>query len=257
MKNIFLRISITLSAALLFIVAPATADEVSAELQHVRDTVSEMFAGVEPEHVFESPIAGWYEVRRGAIIAYISGDGRYLMQGDMIDLDQQANLSENSRNEARVDMMSSVPDDDLIVFTPDEIKYTISVFTDVDCTYCRRLHSQMDEYLAEGIQVRYFLYPRSGPATASWTKAEQVWCADDRQEAITQAKLEKSFDSNSCDASVISSHFSMGKDIGLRGTPAIVAEDGTLFSGYLPPAQLTEALASLEMESLDNAAASQ
>jgi thiol:disulfide interchange protein DsbC len=257
MKNIFLRISITLSAALLFIVAPATADEVSAELQHVRDTVSEMFSGVESEHVFASPITGWYEVRRGAIVAYISGDGRYLMQGDIIDLDQQVNLSENSRNEARVDMMSSVPDDDLIVFTPDEIKYTISVFTDVDCTYCRRLHSQMDEYLAEGIKVRYFLYPRSGPATASWTKAEQVWCADDRQEAITQAKLEKSFDSNSCDASVISSHFAMGKDIGLRGTPAIVAEDGTLFSGYLPPAQLTEALASLEMENLDNTAASQ
>ena len=257
MKNIFLRISITLSAALLFIVAPATADEVSAELQHVRDTVSEMFAGVEPEHVFESPIAGWYEVRRGAIVAYISGDGRYLMQGDIIDLDQQVNLSENSRNEARVDMMSSVPDDDLIVFTPDEIKYTISVFTDVDCTYCRRLHSQMDEYLAEGIQVRYFLYPRSGPATASWSKAEQVWCADDRQEAITQAKLDKSFDSDSCDASIINAHFAMGKDIGLRGTPAIVAEDGTLFSGYLPPAQLTEALASLEMENLDNTAASQ
>jgi len=98
MKNIYLRMSITLSAALLFFVAPATADEVSAELQHVRDTVAEMFAGIEADHVFESPIAGWYEVRRGAIVAYISADGRYLMQGDMIELDQQVNLSENSRN---------------------------------------------------------------------------------------------------------------------------------------------------------------
>lgn len=257
MKNIFRRTSITLSAALLFIVAPAIADEASAELQVVRDRVSEMFSGVEPEHVFESPIAGWYEVRRGAVVAYISSDGRYLLQGDMIDLDQQVNLSENSRNESRVEMMSSVPDDDLIVFTPDEIKYTVSVFTDVDCTYCRRLHSQMDEYLAEGIQVRYFLYPRSGPATASWTTAEEVWCADDRQEAITLAKLEKPFDTNSCNASIIGAHFEMGKDVGLRGTPAIVAEDGTLFSGYLPPAQLSEALASIAMENLDNTAASQ
>ena len=257
MKNVFLRISITLSAAVLFFAAPALADEASAELQHVRDTVGEKFAGVEPDHVFESPIPGWYEVRRGAIVAYISGDGRYLLQGDMIDLDQQVNLSENSRNEARVDMMSSVPNDDLIVFTPDEVKYTVSVFTDVDCTYCRRLHSQIDEYMAEGIEVRYFLYPRSGPATTSWSKAEQVWCADDRQDAITQAKLEKHFDSQSCDASIIDSHYAMGQDVGLRGTPAIVTEDGTLFSGYMPPAQLSEALASLEMENLDNAAASQ
>lgn len=257
MKNVFLRMGITLSAALLFFVAPASADEASAELQHVRDAVAEKFAGVEPEHVFESPIPGWYEVRRGAIVAYISSDGRYLLQGDMIDLDQQVNLSENSRNEARVGMMTSVPNEDLIVFTPDEVKYSISVFTDVDCTYCRRLHSQMDEYLAEGIEVRYFLYPRSGPATASWNKAEQVWCADDRQDAITLAKLEKHFDSQSCDASIINSHYAMGQDVGLRGTPAIVAEDGTLFSGYLPPAQLTEALASLKMENLDNAAASE
>ncbi len=257
MKNIFLRTSIMLSAALLFIVAPATADEVSTELQHVREKVSGMFSGVEPEHVFESPIAGWYEVRRGAVVAYISGDGRYLMQGDMIDLDHQMNLSEKSRNEARVEMMASVPDDDLIVFTPDEIRYTVSVFTDVDCTYCRRLHSQMDEYLAEGIQVRYFLYPRSGPDTPSWSKAEQVWCADDRQEAITLAKLDKSFESSSCDASIINSFFELGKDVGLRGTPAIVAEDGTLFSGYLPPAQLSEAPASLQMENLDTTAASQ
>jgi thiol:disulfide interchange protein DsbC len=250
MKNVFLRSSILLSATVLFFTASVTAAEVSAELQNVRETVSNMFSGVEAEHVFESPVAGWYEVRRGAVIAYISADGRYLMQGDMIDLDQQANLSENSRNAARVAMMSAVPDEDLIVFTPDEIKYSVSVFTDVDCTYCRRLHSQMDEYLAQGIEVRYFLYPRSGPATASWDKAEKVWCSDDRQEAITQAKLEKSFDSNNCDASMITAHYAMGQDIGLRGTPAIVAEDGTLFSGYLPPLQLSEALASLEQDDL-------
>jgi len=250
MKNVFLRTSMLLSVSVLFSAAPVTAQEVSAELQQVRQTVSDMFDGVQPEHVFESPVTGWYEVRRGAVVAYVSGDGRYLMQGDIIDLDQQVNLSENSRNAARAEMMSAVPDEDLIVFTPDEVKYSVSVFTDVDCGYCRRLHGQMDEYLAEGIQVRYFLYPRNGPATDSWTKAERVWCSDDRHEAITQAKLDKPFDSNNCDASMITSHYSLGKDVGLRGTPAIVAEDGTLFSGYLPPLQLSEALASLEMDDL-------
>lgn len=253
MINAFLRISVMLSATLLFLVAPATAEEVSAELQHVRETVSGLFSGVEEEHVFASPIEGWYEVRRGAIVAYISADGRYLLQGDMIDLDRQVNLSEKSRNEARAAMMSSVADEDVIIFTPNEIKYSVSVFTDVDCTYCRRLHSQIDQYLAEGIQVRYFLYPRSGPASPSWTKAEQVWCADDRREAITQAKLDQTFESNQCDASIISTHYALGQDIGLRGTPAIVAEDGTLFSGYLPPMQLSEALASLEESDLSGA----
>ena len=96
--------------------------------------------------------------------------------------------------------------------------------------------------MEEGIQVRYFLYPRSGPASPSWTKAEQVWCSDNRNEALTLAKLDEEFDSSSCDSSIVSTHYAMGQDVGLRGTPAIVLEDGTLFSGYLPPKQLSEAI---------------
>ena len=140
-------------------------------------------------------------------------------------------------------MMTSVSDEQAIVFTPEKVRHSVSVFTDIDCTFCRRLHSQIDEYMEEGIEVRYFLYPRSGPASPSWTKAEQVWCSNDRNEALTLAKLDKDFDSRDCDTSTVSTHYSMGQDVGLRGTPAIVLEDGTLFSGYLPPKQLSEAIA--------------
>ena len=171
-------------------------------------------------------------------------DGRYLLQGDLIDLENSVNLSEESRNEARAVMMSDISDDQLILFTPEEVRHTVSIFTDIDCTYCRRLHSQIDEYMAEGIEVRYFLYPRSGPESPSWTKAEEVWCAEDQNSALTLAKLDQKFATDNCDTSIINTHYSMGQDVGLRGTPAIVLEDGTLFSGYLPPKQLSEAIAS-------------
>lgn len=213
-----------------------------AELEQVRSTVSEMFEEIQPEHVVPSPLPGWYTVRKGAIVAYISADGRYLLQGDLIDLDTQTNLSEAARNDARRDMMAAVPDSDTIVFSPAEKKHSVTVFTDVDCTYCRRLHSQIDEYLAQGIEVRYLLYPRNGPTSASWAKAERVWCADDRNEALTQAKLDEEFESRKCDSPMVSKHYAMGQDIGLRGTPAIVLDDGMLVSGYLPPEQLAEAL---------------
>ena len=105
------------------------------------------------------------------------------------------------------------------------------------------LHSQIGEYLAQGIEVKYLLYPRNGPASDSWVKAEQVWCADDRNEALTLAKLDKAFETHSCDSSAVSRQYAIGQDVGLRGTPAIVLEDGSLISGYLPAAQLAEALA--------------
>lgn len=244
MKVSFLRKTLCalLGSCVLATTVPAADD--SAELENVRVTVSEMFEGIEADDIFASEVDAWYTVRKGAIIVYISSDGRYLLQGDMIDLKESVNLSEESRNDARAKMMSAVPADQLITYTPDTVRHTVSIFTDIDCTFCRRLHSQLDEYMDEGIEIRYFLYPRNGPTSESWVKAEDVWCADNRNEALTKAKLDQGFAKHECDASVVSSHYSIGQDVGLRGTPAIILEDGTLFSGYLPAKQLSEAIAS-------------
>ena len=241
MRHTFSRIAISFAA--IFAASAAWSDD--AELASVRETVSGMFPEIKAEHVFVGPVDGWYTIRKGTIVAYISADGRYLMQGDMIDLEQSINLTENSRNEARRELMASYPEDELIVFSPEKKRYSVAVFTDIDCTFCRRLHSQMDEYLAAGIEVRYLLYPRNGPTSPSWAKAEQVWCADDRNEALTNAKLDKDFDTRSCNPAVVGAHYKMGQEVGLSGTPALLFEDGTLVSGYMPPAQLAEALAAM------------
>lgn len=242
MSKVLLRVGTSLTAVLLLFAVPASAQGNSAELQKVRDTVSEQFAEIDPQEIFESPIEGWYTIRKGAVIAYISADGRYLFQGDMIDLQDNSNLTEQARNDARIVMLSAVPDEDLIIFSPDNVQHSVSIFTDIDCTFCRRLHSQIDDYMDQGIEIRYFLYPRNGPTSPSWAKAENVWCADDRNEALTLAKLDKEFPTHTCDSSIVSNHYLIGQDVGLRGTPAIVLDDGTLFSGYLPPAQLKEAI---------------
>ncbi len=213
-----------------------------AQLEAVRARINGMFGEISPENINRSPVDGWYTVHKGSIVAYVSEDGRYLLQGDMIDLDRQVNLSEQTRNESRREVMSSITDDQVILFSPAEIKHTVTVFTDVDCTYCRKLHGQMDEYLAAGIQIRYLLYPRNGPASRSWNTSEDVWCARDRNSALTAAKLDRPFETNKCDSSAITKHYTLGQNVGLTGTPAIVFEDGTLLSGYLPPEALTSRL---------------
>ncbi len=245
MTKSLVQFGIALSATLLIVAPPAIAEDDSQELEQVRAAVTGLFDEIEPQHITASPIDGWYMIRKGAIVAYISSDGRYLLQGDLIDLELQVNLSEESRDDARRAMMSEIPQEHMIIFSPEEVKYSISVFTDIDCTYCRRLHSQIDEYLAQGIEVRYLLYPRNGPTSASWVTAEQVWCSDNRREALTLAKLDEEFQSRDCDASMVSTHYLMGQDVGLQGTPAIVFENGQLVSGYVPAQRLSEQLASL------------
>jgi thiol:disulfide interchange protein DsbC len=217
-----------------------------AELEAVRAKIDSIFEQINPEHVNRSAVDGWYTVQKGSLVAYISADGRYLLQGDMIDLDTQVNLSEKTRNTARRDVMSSIENDKTILFSPAEVKHRVTVFTDIDCTFCRKLHSQIDEYLAAGIEVRYLLYPRNGPSSNSWGKSENVWCANNRNDALTAAKQDHEFKTHKCDSSTISEHYMLGQSIGLTGTPAIVFDDGTLVSGYLPPANLSSRLQSMQ-----------
>lgn len=238
------RIAATITALIATIVLPisAIAAEADAELEAVREKVSSMFDMIDPGDIVASPVDGWYMVQKGSIVAYVSGDGRFLLQGDLIDLDRGVNLTELSRNDARRALMASLKDEDSILFSPAEVKHSVTVFTDIDCTYCRKLHSEIDQYMSQGIAVRYVLYPRNGRRSRAWTTSENVWCSKDRNNALTAAKLDREFETSSCDASMIGRHYQLGQDIGLTGTPAIVTEDGMLIGGYVPAAALSTRL---------------
>ncbi|MEL6870362.1 MAG: DsbC family protein [Pseudomonadota bacterium] len=225
--------------AMVGIGASAAVAEVSdSQLDTARKIISEKFPRIQPENVNRSKVPGLLEIQQGVLVAYVSEDGRYLLQGEILDLTNDSNLTEESAAVGRLELMSALAPDAGIVFAPENPTHTITVFTDIDCTFCRKLHSEIESYNNAGIAVRYLMYPRSGPNTRSWEKAEEVWCANDRLTALTKAKNDQSLPQANCDAGMIDEHFQLGLSIGLSGTPAIVAEDGMLVSGYLPAEEL-------------------
>src|SRR5258707_5462190 len=145
-------------------------------------------AGSKLEDLRPSPIPGMYEFMQGAEISYLTADGKYFLDGNLYDLDSRENLTEVLRARARLAMISAVPESQMVIFSPKNPLYTITVFTDVDCAYCRKLHSEMAELNRLGVRVRYVFFPRSGPNTESWKKAEGVWCSRDRNEELTPPK---------------------------------------------------------------------
>jgi thiol:disulfide interchange protein DsbC len=190
-----------------------------------------------------TPIPGVLEVRRGADIVYMSSDGQYVFTGDLYRIAGHTNLSEQRRRELRTQLIDAVPESQMVIFAPPQPKYTITVFTDVDCEYCRELHRQIAEYNRLGVRVRYLFFPRTGPNSASWHKAEQVWCSTDRKAALTRAKLGQELDAKACSATPVAQDYALGKALGIAGTPGIYAANGALLGGYLPPAELVAALA--------------
>jgi thiol:disulfide interchange protein DsbC len=208
-----------------------------------RVELSKKIPGTKPDDLRESPIPGLYELSKGTDIAYVTNDGKYAISGDLFDVASNDNLTERTRRAERLKLIASVPESQMIVFSPKDPKYTVTVFTDIDCGYCRKLHSQMADYNRLGIKVRYVFYPRSGPDTESWEKAEQVWCAANRGDALTRAKRDEAIKGpKRCSGSPIAREYALGQDVGVRGTPSIVLDDGEMLGGYLPPAMLAQHL---------------
>ena len=196
---------------------------------------------VEIDQVGPAPLPGFQEVIVGGQPVYVSNDGKYLMQGTLYDIQTRTNLGEASMAGVRRKLMQSMPVSDRIVFAPANPKYTGTVFTDVECGYCRKLHSQIADYNRQGIAVQYVAFPRMGLGSEDFKKMVAVWCSADPKKALTDAKNDRAVPYRNC-KNPVTMQYNLGQRMGLTGTPMILASDGTQLGGYVPPAQLREAL---------------
>jgi thiol:disulfide interchange protein DsbC len=235
-----------IAAALVFGAAVHADDLATAA---AKDRITEKLK-VPRENIRPAPIPGLYEIQHQHDFAYVTEDGKFLLRGDLINIETGEEVTENHRRGDRLAAIKDLGTQNFIVFAPSPpiaTKYTVTVFTDVDCGYCRKLHSQIADYNAKGISIRYAFYPRSGPDTESWHRAEAVWCATDRKAAMTQAKSGGTVKSGgkACE-NPVAKEYQLAEEIGIRGTPMLVLPNGDIYPGYAPPNVLAAKLAELD-----------
>jgi thiol:disulfide interchange protein DsbC len=219
-------------------VPPLFADTDVAQL---KKKVEAAMPGIVFDEFKPSPVAGLYEGVIGTRVAYFSADGAFMFNGDLIDLRAHKNLSEAKRATLLTKVLDQIGEANMIVMGPAKPKRTITVFTDVDCPYCAKLHLEVPELTKNGVKVRYLLFPSGGLGTNTYNRSVAVWCAADRVKAIGIAKAGGKIDMQTCD-NPVARHYQLGKDIGVGGTPTIYVDDGQIMPGYMPAARLLEAL---------------
>jgi len=201
--------------------------------------------GIPIEKVSPSPVPGIYELEiNGGTTFYGTADGRYLFAGDLYELGDTdlVNLADAARSEKRRDLIAQVKLEDMIIFPATTTrKAVINVFTDVDCGYCRKLHQEVPDLNAMGIEVRYLAYPRAGLESPSYTKIVSAWCSKDPNTAITRLKAGETIPPADCD-NPVAREFELGHEVGVQGTPSIILEDGTMLPGYMTAPALAEAI---------------
>ena len=205
-------------------------------------------AGVKLQDLQPSPIAGIYQFMQGADISYLTADGKFFIDGNIYDMNSRRNLTEQRRMAARAALIAAIPESQMLIFSPPSPRYTITVFTDVDCPYCRKLQGEMAQLNRLGVRVRYLFYPRSGPNTPSWRKAEAVWCSPNRGQALARATAgEDLAAARICSPTPVAREYALGREIGVRGTPAIITQSGRYIDGYLPPRELVQEIRALQL----------
>lgn len=225
-----------LLAGLAGLVSPVLGEEGKGEA-----AVRASFGDVKLDRVRPAAIEGLYEVVLGPHVFYVSADGRHMLQGDLVDMASGRNLTQPEREAALRKAIDGIGEDNMLIFSPDKPRHTITVFTDIDCGYCRKLHHEMADYHAKGIRVRYLMFPRTGVNSPSYDKAVSVWCSDDRNDSLTRAKNGTDPAPKRCD-NPVEAHMDLGRNIGVQGTPSIVFEDGRVLPGYVPADRLAAML---------------
>ena len=193
-----------------------------------------------------SQVEGLYVVDIGDLQPiYASEDGNFFLYGELYSI-QGGSLLNTTKQEIslnrRAILDSALSEEDFITFTAEDEKYVVTVFTDVDCGYCRKFHGEIDDYNALGITVNYVAFPRSGLESESYNKIVGAWCSSNPKESLTALKQGLDPELLLCQDHPVEEHFMLGQRIGITGTPAIISSSGDLLPGYLPPMELLKRL---------------
>ena len=225
------------SLTLIFFVTSAIAND--ALKKEFQKSLSRLSSDFEISDVKETPIKGIYQVTIGPDVIYMSRDGNYVLKGEILDIGNRRNLTEDFHAQKRINLLNTIADSEYIEFSSTKTKNHIYVFTDVDCGYCRKLHRDVPELNSMGIAVRYLAYPRAGVDSIIGEEMRNVWCAENRQKALTTSKNRQPIEVKVCNAP-IARHHALGRELGVTGTPAIFLENGRKLPGYIPPDELYE-----------------
>jgi thiol:disulfide interchange protein DsbC len=208
----------------------------SKVVETLRSTLEVPGRGLKIETVEASEMPGLLAVQfQNGPLVYATPDGSYFVAGDLFSVGAQGyvNLSEKRRDSERLERLAAVDTDNMIVFSPEgEPRAHITVFTDVTCFYCQKLHKEVPELNRRGVEVRYLAYPRAGIGSPGFKQLASAWCADDPQSTLTRLKNRESVPENVCPGNPVADQYKLGQQLGVRGTPAIITESGQMIPGY-------------------------
>lgn len=221
------------AVSILFALAVSAAE---TDTKAVKAGLARMFPGtpLDSLEIRPSRVPGLLEAEIDTTVFYVTNDGKHVLLGDLIDTQERRNVTDIRRQALIAKIIAGIPESSMIVFDAKPARRTITVFTDVDCVYCRRLHNDdVPELNKQGVRVRYMPFPRQPQGSETYSRSVSVWCATDKLKALSEAKAGKPIAAKTC-ANQVEESLAIAQRLGVNGTPAIFLDDGRRMPGYVP-----------------------
>lgn len=242
MNQIKVYLLAAMVACIPFSISAEPASDKNKSPENITELLKSRLGGAAVTEATQTPVDGIYQTQFGSKFAYLTGNGRYVIIGDMIDLQTQVNLTEMSRRDSAKQQLESFAVEDLAVFPAGgETMAVLNVFTDTSCGYCQKLHQEVPELQKAGIEVRYFPFPRGGARGPGYDELKKVWCGEDlgRSMDIGKGVVAGDLSDGDCEkAGVVDQGYALGNKLGVSGTPALFTQAGHKIEGYVPHAKL-------------------
>ena len=222
MKNILLLIAIML------LVSCAKKDEVDLD---IRKTVSNAYPDVAIDAIKKID-DNFHEIIINKQIYYATNDGKYLIVGNVINLNTKESITENTKMNQRLSIIDSIDMKNYMIFKPKKTDHILTIFTDTSCPYCQKLHNEIPDLLENNIEIRYVLFSRNGNDVDAYQQLVSAWCSDDKVDALEDLFAGDILDDISNCENPIARNFDYAGSLSVEGTPTIFLEDGRIIPGY-------------------------
>jgi len=185
----------------------------------------------------------FFEVKIGEEIYYLTLDLKHLIAGNIIEMSTGNNITENSYKKTRLDYLSQISDDDVILYASANSKHTLTIFTDTSCPYCQKLHNEIDNLVSNKISIKYVLFSRNGSDSDAYNDMVSVWCSKDQKKTLDELFDGSFIESKTC-VNPIDNNYTKAMNLSVNGTPMIFFDDGSVIPGYVSSDKIIEALRS-------------
>ena len=205
----------------------------------VPDSINDKFPQTKGAKI-EPAFSNFWSVVQGGEVVFISDDLKTLVSGTVMDIEKNRNMTQElaDANKPKMNIADLDVRDAILVKAGGTKK--LYVFSDPDCPYCKQLEKTFDQL--SNVSIYVFPMPLVSLHPNALNVSETLWCQKNAGAAWHAYLTTGAKPADQKCQNPIEKNINLAAKYQIRGTPAIIFEDGSIMPGAAPAQMIQDKL---------------